>query len=129
MLKRSLAPTLGLAVACTLLAPTLGAHGTIRRTMYLTFSRAVALPGVTLPAGSYTFELADPIGAPDVVRVLSRRDDKVYFQGFTMRVSRPAGSRDLTPVAFGEAPAGEPLPIRVWYPADEQGGREFFWRR
>ena len=48
------------------------------RTQYLTFTRPVALPGVTLKSGTYIFELADPDAAPDVVRVLSRdRKDRV----------------------------------------------------
>src|SRR5262245_55516396 len=54
------------------------------QTNHLTFPGPVGLPGLTLPAGSYTFQLI-PLH-PDIVRVLSRDGSRVYFTGFTMRV-------------------------------------------
>jgi hypothetical protein len=56
---------------------------------HLTFSGPVGLPGVTLPGGTYTFEMI-PLHS-DIVRVLSRDGLRVYFTGFTARVARPAG--------------------------------------
>ena len=35
---------------------------------YLTFSGPVQLPGITLPAGTYRFELADPDSSRRVIR-------------------------------------------------------------
>jgi len=31
-------------------------------------------------------------------------------------------------VALGEAPIGEPSPIRAWYPIGSQSGHEFLYR-
>ena len=109
-------------------APAVTAHATLSKTMYVTVSGPVRLPGVTLNAGTYIFELADPIDAWDIVRVLSRRRDRVYFQGFTRRVERPAGLRPDQVVLLGEAPKGVPPPIMVWYPTDESTGRQFIYR-
>lgn len=61
------------------------------RTPYLTFSQPVQLPGVALAAGTYVFELADPIAAHNVVRVFGRDRRTAYFMGFTNAVERPRG--------------------------------------
>jgi hypothetical protein len=61
------------------------------RTTYLTFSGPVALPGVTLPAGTYTFERANPDGDVHVVRVSSRDQRTVYLLAFTHLIERPDG--------------------------------------
>jgi len=98
------------------------------RLTYLTFSGAVALPGVTLPAGSYAFELADVTGATNIVLVRNRARSKVYFLGFTDRVARPAGMRDTSAVSFGETSPGQPRPIAVWYPPSTDDGLQFIYR-
>ena len=68
----------------------------------LTFSRPVSLPGVSLAAGTYVFEVANPETSSDVVRVRSNEDYRhVYFTGFTKRVDRPKGLRADRPVARG----------------------------
>ena len=40
--------------------------------MYFTFSGPVQLPGVILAAGTYEFEIANPLTSGDIVRVRSR---------------------------------------------------------
>jgi len=101
---------------------------TANRLTYLTFSGAVALPGVTLPAGSYAFELADVSGTNNIVLVRNRARSKVFFLGFTNRVARPAGMRDTSAVSFGEAAPGQPRPIAVWYPPESSDGLQFLYR-
>jgi hypothetical protein len=129
MVARRLVVAVGLVALFTLaLRQPSHAAGPMNSTMYLTFSGSVALPGVTLPAGTYTFERFDPFGAPDVVRVLNRKGDKTYFLGFTQRVSRPWNARNQPPVKFGEARPGEPVPVEVWFPADETVGHQFIYR-
>jgi hypothetical protein len=91
----------------------------------LTFSRPVALPGVTLPAGSYRFEIANPAMNQDVVRVSELRTRRVIFAAHTFRIARPRGMAPEQAVVFGEAPAGQPTPIKAWYPLDGIDGREF----
>jgi hypothetical protein len=103
-------------------------HATETRLTYLTFSAPVALPGVTLPSGSYAFELADPLGASNIVLVRNRARTQVYFLGFTNRVARPRSMRDTSAVTFGEAAPGQALPIAAWYPPDGGDGRQFIYR-
>jgi hypothetical protein len=92
----------------------------------LTFSRPVALPGVVLPAGTYVFERAS-WNSPDIVRVLSVDRRQVYFMAFTLEVRRPEGLANDHVVTFGEAKAGTPLSIAVWYPIDSMTGRQFIY--
>src|SRR5262245_4698998 len=75
------------------------------RLTYLTFSRAVALPGVTLDAGTYAFDITNPESSADVVRVRSAQRDKLYFVGLTRSIRRPVGNLDRS-VQFGEASKG-----------------------
>src|SRR6478672_13403338 len=44
----------------------------------LTFSGPVQIPGVTLPAGSYVFKLADIPGNRHVVQVFDKDERKIY---------------------------------------------------
>jgi hypothetical protein len=104
-----------------------GAFIDARRTTYFTFSRSVQLPGVTLPAGTYIFEIANPDGGANAVVVRSRDRSKVYALKLTLGIYRPQ-SHDLKPaIAFGETPAGTPPPVKAWYPQGETLGREFLY--
>ena len=103
------------------------AWGTGSKTSRLTFSGPFALPGVSLPAGVYTFELADPSTNLDIVRVVSRDRAKVYYMGFTEAVRRPANLSADRMLVFGEAPAGSPPPIAAWYPQNESIGHQFIY--
>jgi len=93
----------------------------------LTFSRPVALPGVVLPAGSYTFDMAGTTSL-DIVVVRNRARTKVYYMGFTNTVRRPAGMLTTAAIAFGEASANEPPPIAKWYELGSSTGHEFRYR-
>jgi hypothetical protein len=95
---------------------------------HLTFKRSVALPGVVLPAGTYTSEAGPANNHPDIVQVRSRDNRRVLYTGFTVSVRRPAVMSRSVPIVFGEAPAGEPMPIAAWYPVDSSTGHEFLYR-
>lgn len=93
----------------------------------ITFSRPVALPGVVLPAGSYTFEVLNPDSSRTVVRVAHRDTHQAYFSGFTMTAVRPANLPADRVVTVGEAPAGAAVPITAWYPIGRLAGHRFVW--
>lgn len=98
------------------------------RPHYITFSRAVALPGVELAAGTYLFELAAPETDQTVVRVSSRDRRHIYLQAFTYSVARPANLRNNEIVTFGEVSGAAAPPIAAWYPPDLESGRQFIYR-
>jgi hypothetical protein len=89
----------------------------------LTFNRPVALPGVVLPAGTYSFNVAD--GTLDVVVVRNSAGTKQVYMGFTTTVGRPAGMSPNTLVTTGEAPANQTPPITRWYEIGQTIGHEF----
>jgi len=93
----------------------------------LKFSRPVALPGIVLPAGTYSFDVASET-ALDLVVVRSANRDKLYYMGFTRTVSRPKHMSAETAVAFGEAAANEPPPVAAWYEIGNTAGHEFIYR-
>ena len=97
------------------------------RTNYLTFSGPVALPGVTLQAGTYIFERVVDT-EPDVIVVRDRDRSKVYFMAFTQRAERPAGMSRTSAVTLGESRAGRAAPIIAWYPLDSLTGHRFVYR-
>lgn len=96
------------------------------RTQYLTFTRPVALPGVTLKSGTYIFELADPDAAQDVVRVLSRDRKTVFLTAFTMSIARPDSVPLSQYVSLREVAPGQAAPISVWW-SDPRIGRQFIY--
>ena len=115
-------------VAALVMAASTQAWSPAMRVSHVTFSGPVALPGVVLAAGTYEFE-SGPQGAhPDIVRVMSRKGQQVFFTGFTMRVARPAGRAGSGLVSMGEPPAGKPSPIVAWYPIGSRAGHEFLYR-
>ena len=121
--------TIGVALAMFALACVQHvAAGTIaERTTYLTFNRAVRLPGVTLGAGTYVFELIDPFNAAGVVRVRSGDRRTSYFMGFTNATERPRGLRLDASVSLGESAGGMAPPITAWFPIGERTGRQFIY--
>jgi hypothetical protein len=98
------------------------------RTMYITFSGPVALPGVALGAGTYIFELALPDSNTSLVRVSSRDHRRVYLTAFTNLVGRPTAMRPGQVISLGEHAADAPPPVRVWYPTGSNDGRQFIYR-
>jgi len=102
--------------------------GSASRTTYITFSQAVALPGVELSAGTYVFEVANPSSASNTVRVSSRDRSKVYLQAFTNSIQRPEGLAADRVITMGEAPRGAASPIQAWFPAGDSIGHEFIYR-
>lgn len=112
------------AVACVTLLLSAAASAqtpTLRRTTYLTFSTPVELPGVTLPAGTYTFELADSTSDRHVIRVLDRDRQKLHTTILAIPVRRVNTSEE-TVVTFHELPAEATPAVRFWYyPGDIMG--------
>jgi hypothetical protein len=119
-----------IAVATTALALLVAASGhaawSYNHENRLAFSGPVALPGVVLPAGEYSFNVASPT-ALDVVVVRDARTAKVFYMGFTRTVVRPRNMSTSAPITFGEAPANEPRPINTWYEIGDSTGHQFIY--
>jgi hypothetical protein len=126
MLKSRLVVVSSMLVLAGLLGAAAAARGNVPHTNYLTFSAPFAMPGVSLPAGTYTFDVVTP-GSYDVVRVTSRDGLHVYLTAFTKRVERPRGLPANRQIVFQEAPAGMTPPIKAWFPIGDSIGHEFIY--
>ena len=115
-----------LVVASSLAAGPSTAGSLYNRLEFLTFSSPVGLPGVTLVAGEYSFEVAH-VDSGDVVRVRYRKTNRVTYTGFTHRIERPRSLAMDKSVLLGEARPGEPAPIVAWFPIDARSGYEFVY--
>jgi hypothetical protein len=98
-----------------------------RRTTPFTFTRTVQMHGVALPAGRYIFEVANPEGEGDIVRILSGDRKQVLLTKVTRPIYRPAKGPLRATISLGESPAGTPPPVTAWYPEREARGRQFLY--
>jgi hypothetical protein len=88
-----------------------------------TFSAPFSVSGVTLPAGSYVFRLANDLGGRDVVQVLGARDGTVHAMFFTLPTPRRRAATKAE-IRFMETASDAPLAIRSWRYAGEAQGYE-----
>jgi hypothetical protein len=118
-------------VLAAALAPAVQAQDVaeVKRLTIMTFTAPVQLPGVTLPAGKYRFEMADINNAAHTVRVLNEDGTKVLGTFSTIPTTIP--TRDLrdtdTLVMWAERPAGQPQAAKEWYYPQRSIGEEFVY--
>ncbi len=93
---------------------------------FLTFSGPVSVPGATLPAGTYTFKLADLSGNRHVVQIFDKDEKKIYTTLMAIPNQRMEPS-DKPVVMFAEMPAGTPAAVKIWYYPGETIGNEFVY--
>jgi hypothetical protein len=106
-------------------AGTTAAQTDTRDRTFLTFSGAVEMPGVTLPAGTYVFKLADT-PSRNVVEVWTREENKMIGHWLFVQAERPDVSQD-TVVMFKETAAGQTPAVHFWYYPGERIGKEFVY--
>ena len=95
---------------------------------YLTFSKSVQLPGKTLPAGRYRFQLADTQESRRVIKVQSEDGKKQL----AMLLTIPNQLRDIPKdpvVMFSETAQGQPDAVKSWNYPGERTGYEFIYPR
>jgi LPXTG-motif cell wall-anchored protein len=124
----SAAATAGLALSLNA-APSYGQDVfTVDKLTFLTFSGPVRMPGVTLPAGTYRFHLADSgeLSSRKVIQVMSRDRHTVYGMFNTVSDWRPVVTSETT-VTFKETRADAPPAVRSLFYAGEHQGYEFIY--
>ena len=124
MLKR-LVSTSVLVVLVFAAASGANAFTSDKRT-YFTFSQPVALPGVTLPAGTYMFRLADPNTSRRTIQVSNAKGTESYAILLTMPSERLNPSPDPE-IRFLETASGAPAAVRAWWYPGNSIGYEFIY--
>ena len=117
-----------IAAACTavLFTPALSTAQPADRTTYVTFSGPVSVPGATLPAGTYTFRIADSPANRHIVQILDREGSKVFATLLAVPAERPQPSGEPV-ITFKETPSDRPPAVRYWYYAGETDGNELVY--
>jgi len=93
---------------------------------YLTFSKPVQLPGVTLPAGRYRFQLADVEESRRVIKVQTEDGKKQLAMLLTVQNQLRDIPKDPV-VLFHETAQGQPEAVRSWNYPGERIGYEFIY--
>jgi hypothetical protein len=126
MTRRSRFTCVGAFLLASVVAVAAAADTVDKRTTF-TFNTPVAVPGTTLPAGSYLFRVAD-VDSHNVVQVLSGDGKTPYAMFFALQTwrSAPSADPDLT---FIETAADMPHAIRTWWYPGETIGYEFMYSR
>ena len=115
------------ALAAILALPASARADEYNKLTKLTFSGPVQIPGHTLPAGTYTFKLADT-NDRHVVRISDKSDMKVIATLLAIPDQRLDPS-DKPIVMFKETPAGTPPAIQAWFYPGSTIGDEFVYPR
>jgi hypothetical protein len=117
------------AIACSAMLVTsaaVNAQTIADRTTFVTFSAPVSIPGATLPAGTYTFKLADSPANRNIVQVFDKDQMKLYATLLAVAADRVEAQGDPV-VTFKETAANRPPAVRYWYYAGERSGSEFVY--
>jgi len=96
------------------------------RKTVLTFSQPVEIPGMVLPAGTYTFKLADSASDRHVVQVFTADGSQILATFMTIPDYRLTAT-DQTVMKFRETPSGSPDAIRAWFHPGSSVGEEFVY--
>ena len=124
MLKTFASTCAMVALVCGLSSPAT-AYTFDHRTLF-TFNQPIALPGMTLPAGTYTFRVADPTTSGKVVQILNGSGT----QSFAMLLSIPAYRADPAEepeISFMETASGMPAAVKIWWQEGSTRGYEFIY--
>ena len=113
------------AILCLgLFIGTLGTQAdTHNKKTQIKFNEPVAVPGATLPPGTYVFRLMDTRADRHIVQVTNVKGDHVFATILTISDYRrsPTGHTVMT---FGESEACGPVTLKSWFfPGDKYGQR------
>jgi hypothetical protein len=117
------------AAACAglMLAPAVATAQTpADRNTKVTFSGPVSIPGKTLPAGTYTFRLADSPTDRHIVQVLDKDEMQLIATLLAVPAEKTEAEGDPV-ITFKETPADRPPAVHYWYYAGERAGNEFVY--
>jgi hypothetical protein len=94
----------------------------------MTFSQPVEIPGQILPAGTYTFKLANSASDRHIVEIYNADGSKIIATILAINDwrLRPTGE---TVVKFAERSGDNPEAVRAWFYPGDNFGQEFVYPR
>lgn len=122
-----------LCCAFTLLvftAPSTNAQTTAsNRRTFLTFSGPVQIPGKTLPAGTYRFELADLVASRNVLQIYDDKNGGKLIATLLTVPDMKLEAPEENVVMFGERRSGTPQAVKAWWYPGNPSGQELVYPR
>lgn len=94
----------------------------------MTFSQPVEIPGQILPAGTYTFQLANSLADRHIVQIFNADGSKIIATVLAINNYRltPTGE---TVVKFAERSGDNPEALKAWFYPGDTFGQEFVYPR
>jgi len=126
MVKRLTSASVLVVLVCAL-ASGANAFTSDKRT-YFTFNQPVALPGMTLPAGTYMFRIANTETSRNVIQVANKQGTESYALLNTVQATRPDAPKD-SEIRFLETAAGAPAAVGTYWYMGERTGYEFVYSK
>jgi LPXTG-motif cell wall-anchored protein len=128
MLNRKLFLSVGIFAVLALVVPATAAPQELNtnQQVFFTFSAPVQLPGVTLPAGKYQFQLANSAANRHIVQVYTADRSKMITTILAIAAQRNDVPNDAE-VRFFETPANMPPAIQTWWFPGTKTGHEFIY--
>jgi len=123
------------ASAMLVLPLSAAAQGPVNQDTFFTFSQAVELPGTTLPAGTYFFQLADSPSNRHIVKVMSQDRKQMHATLLAIPYYSTDRPSDEPQVRFMETPAQAASgaaganAIKIWFYPGTSTGHEFIYPR
>lgn len=115
-----------LAILGAMLLPGTASADRWNKATKLTFSAPIEVPGTSLPAGTYWFQLLDSPANRHIVQIWNA--DRSQLLATILAINnyrfRPTGD---TVIRFAERPAGSPEAIKAWFYPGDNFGQEFVY--
>lgn len=122
-----------LTAAMVAISGNAGAQTPRNQDTFFTFSQAVELPKVTLPAGTYFFQLMDSDSNRHIVKVMSQNRKQLHATLMAIPYYTNDRPADEPQVRFLETPAANGVAasnaIRIWFYPGNSVGHELIWPR
>lgn len=128
-MRRTISALIATTAAVLLTSTMAAAQGQVidNQLTNVTFSAPVSVPGHTLPAGMYHFQLADSQANRNIVQIFDK-DNKLVATMLAVPAKRnqPQGDPVIT---FKETRSDQPPAVHYWYYAGESTGSELVYPR
>jgi hypothetical protein len=128
-MRRITSAVVAMTAAVLLTSTMVAAQGQVveNRLTNVTFSAPVSIPGHTLPAGTYHFQLADSNANRNIVQIFDNTN-KLVATMLAVPAKRLEAQGDPV-ITFKETRSDLPPAVRYWYYAGESTGSELVYPR
>jgi hypothetical protein len=94
----------------------------------ITFSAPIQIPGQVLPAGTYTFQQAEPYGDLNLVHIFNADRTVLYATVQTISAER-SKSTGSTMITLADTETGKPDVLVKWFYPGRTTGHEFVYQK